>query len=291
MRVRLLGVRGSVASPGPETVRYGGNTSCVQVVLSDGTQIVLDAGTGIRHLGADEPAPDHVHILLTHLHLDHIQGLLFFSPLFHQQAEVTIWGPAAPGGSLQDRIARYLSAPLTPVEVRELPCRLDFRDCPPSEWQIGPARIRAEAVSHRGPTLGFRITDADATLCYIPDHEPAIAGPLEQLDPEWISGHRLAHGADLLLHDCQYTDEEYALRFGWGHSSLTHVLTFARRAGARRTMLFHHDPHHTDDDLDALSVLATARWAEQAADGCTVELARERLEIELAPRAAGATEA
>ncbi len=291
MRVRLLGVRGSVASPGPETVRYGGNTSCVQVVLSDGTQIVLDAGTGIRHLGAgDEPTPDHVHILLTHLHLDHIQGLLFFSPLFQQQAEVTIWGPTAPGGSLQDRIARYLSAPLTPVEVRELPCRLDFRDCPPSEWQIGSARVRAEAVSHRGPTLGFRITDAGATLCYIPDHEPAIAGPLERLDPEWISGHRLARGADLLLHDCQYTDEEYPLHFGWGHSSLTHALTFARRAGARRTMLFHHDPHHTDDDLDALSALATDRWAEQATHGCTIELARERLEIELAPTAAGPTE-
>ena len=123
---------------------------------------------------------------------------------------MTIWGPSAPGGSLQDRISRYLSAPLTPVEVRELPCELDFLDCPETEWTIGPAKIRAAAVNHRGPTLGFRITDANSSLCYIPDHEPALAGPLGDLQPEWISGYSLASEADLLIHDCQYTDEEYA---------------------------------------------------------------------------------
>ncbi len=148
MRVRFWGARGSLPTPGAEMVRYGGNTSCVQVTLSDGTHLIIDAGTGIRNLPADlgqSGAP--VHILLTHLHLDHIQGLLFFAPLFQPDLEVTIWGPAAPGLSLERRIARYFSAPLTPLEIRELPCRLEFRDCPTTRWNLGPAAISAEGVS------------------------------------------------------------------------------------------------------------------------------------------------
>ena len=287
MQIKLWGTRGSIPSPGPATVRYGGNTSCVQVTLSDGSRLVLDAGSGIRNLTLDfaEDEPRRLHLLLTHLHLDHIQGLLFFSPLFDSRMEVTIWGPAAPSGTLQDRIARYLSAPLTPVEVRELPCRLDFRDCPASEWDIGPARIRAEAVTHRGPTLGFRITEGDRSFCYLPDHEPALAGPLEGLDAEWLSGYALAHEADLLLHDCQYTDAEYPNHFGWGHSSLSDALVFARRAQARRTLLGHHDPRHTDDDLDALLAHARERWQDGGGEPGAIEMATELSEIELSARA------
>jgi phosphoribosyl 1,2-cyclic phosphodiesterase len=283
MQLKIWGARGSVPSPGPETVRYGGNTSCVGVTLSDGTLIVLDAGTGIRNLGLTLPEPDtHIHILLTHLHLDHIQGLLFFSPLFNRDAQITIWGPIGPGGSLQDRIARYLSAPLTPVEVRELPCHPDFRDCPTSEWEIGPARIRAEAVSHRGPTLGFRIADSGATLCYLPDHEPALASPLDSMETRWISGYGLAHDADLLLHDCQYTDAEYPTYLGWGHSCLGDTLQFARRCEAARTLLFHHDPMHTDDDLDAMLDTAIERWASLGGEPESIGMAIERHETKLA---------
>src|ERR1044071_6031335 len=150
MRVKLLGTRGSIPTPGPGTVRYGGNTWCVQVTLSDGTLLVLDAGSGIRNLtlpGDDEEQDElgRLHILLTHLHIDHIQGLLFFAPLFDPRMEVTIWGPASPGGALAHRIARYMSAPLTPVDVRDLPCQLEFRECPATEWQIGSARSRPGA--------------------------------------------------------------------------------------------------------------------------------------------------
>jgi ribonuclease BN (tRNA processing enzyme) len=282
MHVTICGSRGSVPSPGAERLRYGGDTSCVQLALSDGTHLILDAGTGIRnvpeHVTADG---EHAHILLTHLHLDHIQGLLFYSPLFETRTRVTIWGPAAPGVSLKNRIGRYLSAPLTPIDVRELPCEVDFRNCPVSEWQIGSARIRAEAVNHRGPTLGFRIEDAGASLCYLPDHEPALLGPLEDLDSEWVSGFSLARGCDLLLHDCQYTDEEYPSHFGWGHSAISDAVQFARRCEAGRVLLFHHDPQHNDDQLDAILEDATDRWEQAGGAPDAIMMARDGAELAL----------
>jgi phosphoribosyl 1,2-cyclic phosphodiesterase len=283
MRVKVWGARGSIPCPGPETVRYGGNTSCVQVTLADGGLLVLDAGTGIRNLRlAADDEPRHVDILLTHLHLDHIQGLLFFAPLFDPRNEVTIWGPPMEGVSLRDRIARYLSAPLTPVELREVPCRLEFRECPDHEWQIGSATVRAEFVSHRGPTLGYAIAEpGGGSFCYLPDHEPALIGPLDELDTPWISGYALARDADLLLHDCQYTDDEYPAHFGWGHSSITDALTFARRTGAKRTLLAHHDPNHSDEDLDALLEVAKRAWRELGGEPGAVELAAELSEIEV----------
>ncbi|MFN8160505.1 MAG: MBL fold metallo-hydrolase [Solirubrobacterales bacterium] len=284
MKVKLWGTRGSVPSPGPETIRYGGNTSCVQVTLSDGTMLALDAGTGIRSLGlalAEEPA--RLHILLTHLHLDHIQGLVFFAPAFCPQTEIVIWGPASPEASLRDRIARYISAPLSPVEVRELPCDVSFRHCPESEWEIGPARIRAASVAHRGPTLGYSITDGGRTLAYIPDHEPALGSDIRRLDPEWLSGYELAHRSSLLIHDGQYSDEEYPDHVGWGHSSVGQALEFARRVEAARTLLFHHDPLHSDDFLDGLGAEAAQRWAESGGEAGDVELAVERACFELAP--------
>ena len=205
MRLKVWGARGSVPSPGPHMNRYGGNTSCVEVTLSTGETLIIDAGTGIRTLGfALPPDMPRINILLTHLHLDHIQGLMFFPPCFRAESEITIWGPSSPEASLEDRIARYISAPLSPVEVRELPCSVAFRDTPASEWELGGATIRAEAVTHRGPTLGYRVTEADRSVVYIPDHEPGLGTPLDQLEDEWISGLDLARGADVLVHEVLY---------------------------------------------------------------------------------------
>lgn len=282
MNVKLWGTRGSVPSPGPETVRYGGNTSCVGVTLSDGTMLALDAGTGIRCLGLDvDEAPSRLHILLTHLHLDHIQSLVFFAPAFRPQTEIVIWGPASPEASLRDRIARYISAPLSPVEVRELPCDVSFRHTPETEWEIGPARIQAASVAHRGPTLGYRITDSGRSLAYIPDHEPALGAAIETLDEDWISGFELARDVDLLIHDCQYFDAEYPDHIGWGHSALSDSLRFARRVDAAHTVLFHHDPLHSDEDLDRLGVDAGARWGEMGGAPGAIELGIERAEHRL----------
>jgi phosphoribosyl 1,2-cyclic phosphodiesterase len=290
MRVKIWGSRGSVPAPGPETTRYGGNTSCVQVTLSDGTILALDAGTGIRSLGlALAGDGTRINILLTHLHLDHIQGLVFFAPAFRPTSEIVVWGPEGPGGSLEDRIARYISAPLSAVEVRELPCNVQFRETPETEWQIGPARIRAASVNHRGPTLGYRITEGDRSLCYIPDHEPALGTDLAEMEPDWISGFELARGADLLIHDCQYTDDEYPDHVGWGHSRLTDTLAFARRVEPRRTLLFHHDPLHSDDFLDAHFGAALQAWGKLGGDPTALEMATERRELELGGTPAAVT--
>ncbi len=282
MKIRVWGARGSVPAPGPEMVRYGGNTSSVQLLLDSGEQLLLDSGTGIRTLGLSLAAAPRVNILLTHLHLDHIQGLMFFPPCFRSDAEIAIWGPASPEASLEDRIARYISAPLSPVEVRELPCSVSFRDTPPSRWRIGSATVVCEAVNHRGPTLGFRITEGDTTVCYIPDHEPVLGTELADLDPEWISGYDLARDADLLIHDCQYADEEYPAHIGWGHSGMSDALTFASRVGARRVLLFHHDPLHSDSFLDRLRGTARRRWEELGNDPALVEMAMEGGELEVA---------
>jgi phosphoribosyl 1,2-cyclic phosphodiesterase len=268
-------------------MRYGGNTSCVQAELSDGSTLVLDAGTGIRSLGLSLPAgTGPLHILLTHLHLDHIQGLIFFAPMFRPESEIVIWGPAAPDAPLRDRIARYISAPLMPVEIRELPCDVSFREAEGVEWSIGSARVRAESIAHRGPTLGYRVEDAGRSLCYIPDHEPGLGAALDDLPDEWISGLDLARDADLLIHDAQYTDAEYPEHLGWGHSPIRDLLAFGRRANAGRVLAFHHDPLHTDKMLDDICEDVTARWVAMGHDRGTIGLAAEGAEIELAPRAA-----
>jgi ribonuclease BN (tRNA processing enzyme) len=276
VRARIWGTRGSLAAPGPDTVRYGGNTSCIEIRPSDESLLVLDSGTGIRGLGAalDGSVPPRIDILLSHLHLDHLEGLGFFAPLWDPSTELHIWGPSSPVRSLSDRIAQYLSPPLFPVRLAEVPARVRLHDAPEEPWQLGSATVTASSIIHRGPTVGYRIEEAGRSIAYLTDHEPARAADLTTVPPDWISGYALAAGADVLIHDCQYTEEEYPDRAGFGHSSTVHVAAFARLAGAARLLLFHHDPNHTDADLETLCERVRDLW-----DGGTVELAREGEEI------------
>jgi phosphoribosyl 1,2-cyclic phosphodiesterase len=271
MRVCLWGTRGSIASAGPETVEYGGNTSCAEVEGRDGTIAILDAGTGVRRVGDTYKEPRRIDILLTHLHMDHIQGLGFFAPFFQKDFEIHVWGPPSATLDMRTRLTRYLSPPLFPVRLRDVAARLELHDAPMETFQIGGLTITSEMVIHPGPTVGYRITDGVSTMAYMPDHEPALSTYGHAPAPDWTSGHDLAAGVDLLLHDAQYTADEYESRMGWGHSRIEDAVGLATMAGAKRLVTFHHDPAHDDDELDAM--LAVAR--STASEGLEVLPGRE----------------
>jgi ribonuclease BN (tRNA processing enzyme) len=190
---------------------------------------------------------------------------------------VDIWGPPSPVLTLQERIARSFSPPLFPIDFREVPAQLSFHDVPRQPWAVGGASLVAALVVHPGPTVGFRIESAGSSVAYLPDHEPALTG-IAGRSTDWISGASIAEGVDLLLHDAQYSDEEYEERIGWGHSSVAHAVAFKRAVDARRVILFHHEPLHTDDWLARLEDRARSlvgRNEEQPA------LAREGMVVEL----------
>jgi phosphoribosyl 1,2-cyclic phosphodiesterase len=289
VRATFWGTRGSIPTPGPATARHGGNTSCVELRVDDDPcrLLVLDAGTGIVALGRTLEGPQgRIDILLSHLHLDHILGLGFFGPLFDPRNEVHIWGPSSTTLDLRRRLSRYLSPPLFPVALRELPCQLTLHDVPLQEpFEVPGATVRAALVCHPGPTVGYRVTSqADGTtLAYLSDHEPALGNPAFPGTAPWTSGADIAAGADVLVHDAQYTEEEYLTRVGWGHSTVDAAVAFADLVGARRLVAFHHDPAHDDDLLDGL-------LTRRLANGEPVVAAREGLRLEtLASATAPAT--
>lgn len=279
LQARIWGCRGSLPAPGPATVRYGGNTSCVEVRSSEGGRLVFDAGTGIKQLGAEVEPDGPIHLLLTHLHLDHLEGLRFFEPLWRPETELHVWGPPSPLHSLEERVARAVSPPLFPLELADSPARVVFHDVPREPWELDGVRLFALPVSHPGPTVGYRVETGGRTLAYIPDHEPVLGVDIGSLEPEWISGHALADGADVLFHDCQFSELEYPERVGWGHSSVAHAVDFGLAAGVGRLLLFHHDPDRSDDGVDVLRDRARELWGnagaappDAACEGLTIDV-------------------
>ena len=271
MRARIWGCRGSLATPGQGTVGYGGNTTCVEVRAESGAVVVLDAGTGIRELGR-KLAGEHVQeldLLLTHLHLDHIEGLGFLAPLFDPACRVRIHGPRPDGGTLAEKIASYLSPPYFPLPFDRLDAEISFVELERETWELDGLRISSAPVRHPGPTLAYRLTEGERSFAFIPDNEPGL---------ERESGLEVAGGADLLLHDAQFTDEEYATRVGWGHTSLSHLVRYLDDAAPAQAVMVHHDPSHDDAQLELL--LAQAR-AASGRDEAGLELGYEGLELTL----------
>ena len=253
MIVRVWGARGSLSAPGPATVGYGGNTSCVEVELADGTILILDAGSGIRELGQRLLEREHgtVYICLTHLHLDHVEGLGFFSPLWRAGWKLRFWGPPSATTTLRERVSRYLSPPLFPIGLSEAPAEAVFEDAPREPWRVGSAVIEAQTVEHRGPTLGYRIEEDGHVLAYVPDHEPYLTAALDD-KPKWISGWASRQAPTSCCTTRSTRRRSTPQRVGWGHSAVGHAAAFARAAGVRQLAMFHHDPMRSDRELEAL---------------------------------------
>jgi len=270
--VRFWGVRGSVPSGGQQYAGVGGNTSCVEVRAGD-ELIVLDAGTGLRALGETLSSPLRATFLFSHLHWDHIQGFPFFGPAYVPGNELVLYGP---GGDvdLQVALARQMQAPVFPVTLTAMRARLEFRSVEPGAvLQVGPATVHVAALNHPQGCLGFRIEMGGESVVYATDTEPPVDG---EIDPGLLA---LAKGASLLIHDSQYTADEYEgrvgpCRRGWGHSTTDIACRIAADAGARRLALFHHDPGHDDRFVERIVSHARGLFPNVAAarEGMTVAL-------------------
>jgi len=260
MEVRFWGTRGSIPTPGSHTVRFGGNTSCVEVRTAEGHIFIFDCGTGARPLGealmSPPVAPVSASILFSHTHWDHIQGFPFFAPAFEPRNTIAVYGPEGGRRSLHDTLARQMELSYFPVELSQLPATLSYTDLGEGAHTIGGARIVAQYLNHPAVTLGYRVEADGAAVVYACDHEPfggalwrtdAAPGPLESILHEGDRRH--AHflaDADLVIHDAQYTPEEYRWRKSWGHSTFEYVVELACTAGVKRLALTHHDPSHDD---------------------------------------------
>jgi phosphoribosyl 1,2-cyclic phosphodiesterase len=253
MTIRFWGTRGSIPTFNSDTVAYGGNTSCVTIV-DKGVMIILDAGSGIKNLADSDYIKlfTEFHILITHMHFDHIQGLGFFGPFFNPKITVNIYGPASNSDELIRNLSKYLSPPLFPVRIQDFKADNQFYALPKASLKIGHMQVDAQFLCHPGPTLGYRIHNGKNTVTYIPDHEVALGVKAFPISNEWTSGYNLAEQTDVLIHDAQYDADQYVSKIGWGHSSYPQVMQFAKLCKAKKLYFFHHDPMHTDQQLEQL---------------------------------------
>ncbi len=294
-RVRFWGVRGSIASPGPSTVFYGGNTTCVEV-RADGEIIVLDAGTGVRLLGlalAKEfgAQPLNLTLLLTHTHWDHIQGFPFFVPAYNPKNQVRILGYEGARQGLAATLGTQMESPYFPVGLKELPGHIRIEELRDMEFHLGKVRVQAMFMNHPGICVGYRLHTSAGVIVFIPDNEPylrmrtqpgtADAKEIEFAEQQDAKLVEFIRGADVLIMDAQYDCEEYTQRVGWGHGCVDDVAALATRAEVKKLFLFHHDPGHDDERISRM--LAHAR--SFAGVGVHVEAAREGLEVVLANQA------
>jgi phosphoribosyl 1,2-cyclic phosphodiesterase len=276
LNVTFHGVRGSTPCSCESLRRYGGNTACVAIELPDTEPIILDLGTGFRFFGETQPHDGTFrgHALLTHLHWDHVQGLPFCAPINREGAQLDIYGPPQEGLTLAEAFEEFMRPPYFPVRIGDLMGDIRFHTVNDSDFAVGDAKVRARYVPHVGATFGYRIEHGGLSIAYISDHQQPLDG--HSIAPEVLD---LADGVDLLIHDAQFTPAEFAVKAHWGHCTIDYALHVAREAGARRIALFHHDPAHTDDEIDRLLDAARTRGASlgltevlAAYEGLTVSL-------------------
>jgi len=296
LRVRFWGTRGSIAKPGPTTVRYGGNTSCVEVRGPDGTLTVLDCGTGAHELGQALLAAEahhRGHLLISHTHWDHIQGFPFFAPLFARDSQWDVYAPRGVGRRLEATLAGQMEYAYFPVTLGQMEATIRCHDCVEGSFDLGAIRVTAQYLNHPALALGYRLDAGGAAVVFATDHEPHSPHQPAAADPRAARVHRedqrhieFLAGADLVIHDAQYTLEEYGDKIGWGHSPAELVVDMALAAGARRLALFHHDPLRTDEAVDWVVKLCRDRVAS-AGGRLEVFAAAEGQELDIGPREGG----
>jgi phosphoribosyl 1,2-cyclic phosphodiesterase len=256
VKVRFWGVRGSIPAPGPKTIRYGGNTPCVELTCGDET-LIIDAGTGIRELGFDlmrraAGAPIKGRLFIGHSHWDHIQGFPFFTPLFLPTSKFTVYGMHGTTRPFSQVMAGQMDSTYFPVQMKELLSKPEFIELG-GPLQAGPVKVTYHFLNHPGITVGYRFEYGGKVLSYISDHEPYgklnVKGQFSDKEDALVA--RFISDSDLLICEAQYTADEYKLKRGWGHATFEDVLDLAETAGVKRMALFHHDPQHDDDKLDA----------------------------------------
>ena len=294
MRARFWGTRGSIAAPGPGTNRFGGNTSCIELTTPSGGVLVLDCGTGARSLGnrllACTREPISATILLTHTHWDHIQGFPFFGPLFQTANHFRVYGPEGAHLSLRDVLAGQMEHHYFPVELDQLAARISYQDLSEGAHQIDGMSVRAQRMNHPSPTLGYRFEAEGRSFCYLSDHEPyfeniwrqgAEPGRIESIREEGDRKHaEFMYGADVVIHEAQYTPEEYPSKRHWGHSTYAYAVELAAAAGVQRLYLSHHDPSHDDEMIaeierrarEQVRNLGAALEVTCAYEGCEVTI-------------------
>lgn len=273
MKITFWGTRGSIPTPGQRTVRYGGNTACVEVRDDAGALLILDAGTGLRELGLSLNGSDpySIDLLLSHLHWDHIQGIPFFRPAYDARNELRIHGPAQ-SRALKDLLGLGMDDPFFPVDLDSLPIKLSIDDIGPGEERrVGPFGVRTTSIYHPAPALAYRVEADGRALVYATDTEDPFSGK-----PNPVIA--LATGAHTLIHDAQYLDEDF--KRTWGHSTVATAIEVAVAAGVERLVLYHHDPDRTDDALDQIELEAQAR-ADGLRSGLEVVAASEGLELDV----------
>lgn len=298
MKVRFWGTRGSIATPGPGTNHFGGNTSCVELTTASGELLILDCGTGAHPLATSLMARGknvlHSNILLGHTHWDHIQGFPFFSPAFVKGNSAAIYGPEGSRGSLHHVLAGQMEYTYFPIELSQLPAAITCHDLTEGIHAIGGARVATQFLNHPAMTVGYRIEIDGVVVVYLVDHEPfsdelwragTEPGHIESILHEGDRRHaRFMAGADLVIHDAQYTPAEYLSKKTWGHSSYDYVVKIAAAAGVRQVALTHHDPRHNDAFVADIERKAQT-LALQCGTGLEVFCAFEGCELALEPRA------
>lgn len=276
-QIKFWGARGSIPTPGPETVHYGGNTSCVEY-RSGKDIIILDAGTGLRKLGQSllaefKTEPLNLTLLLSHTHWDHIQGLPFFAPIYESRCRLRIIGCEGSRTSLVEALTGQMESTYFPVPFSQLPSNIEIEELQNFSFEIGRTLVRAQRANHPGVTVGYRLFSPEGIICFFPDVEPRKGGH----DQEMID---FVRDADLLILDSQYDTDEYRKHIGWGHGCLTDSVNLAVQAKVKTLLLFHHDPDHGDKKIDEL-VQSGRELAAKAGSNLIVDAAVEGMVIPL----------